>query len=121
MTIYHVTVEVVPPTLNTLLRLHHMVRSRVVRLVKQATVLALRPVPPLHRARVDVVRYSAGRQPDYDNLVGGCKHVVDALKAAGVIDDDDSSHVRVTYEARRCATGQGWVELAIEPWDGLGG
>lgn len=46
--------------------------------------------------QVTVTRYGA-RELDYDNLVGGAKPLVDCLKVAKMIEDDDPKHVAITY------------------------
>ncbi|MCI0659022.1 MAG: hypothetical protein L0170_18365 [Acidobacteria bacterium] len=46
------------------------------------------------RVKITIVRRS---ELDYDNLVGGCKPVVDALKNVGFLKDDSPRWARVEY------------------------
>jgi Holliday junction resolvase RusA-like endonuclease len=51
-----------------------------------------------------VRRYRSARyELDHDNLVGGCKPLVDALVKVGLIADDRPGLVTVTYEQERGA------------------
>ncbi len=49
---------------------------------------------PKHR--VTITRY-APRKLDHDNFVGGCKHLVDHMKNAHLIPQDDPKSVLITY------------------------
>ena len=44
-----------------------------------------------------VITSSVKRKYDYDNLVGGCKMLLDALKREGFIYDDSPDYVNVEY------------------------
>lgn len=52
---------------------------------------------PRHHVRI---RSRRVRMLDIDNLYGGCKHLIDALRGAGVIPDDDPESItlEVTQE-----------------------
>lgn len=55
-----------------------------------------------HRFVRIVRRYRSARyELDHDNLVGGCKPLVDALVKVGLIEDDTPGLVTVTYEQER--------------------
>lgn len=61
-------------------------------------------IADLHDARLDwsrwrIERRYTGRQRpfDYGNLVGGCKHLLDALKTLNVIEDDAPDHFEAEY------------------------
>ena len=58
------------------------------------------PRVPIERARIHYVRYGK-RKLDNDNLIGSAKPLLDALKRAGIILDDDAEHVSVTYAHER--------------------
>ncbi len=70
------------PTLNEWQRLHFREKAKrqmaIAWLVRGATI-GVRPVPPLARCRVTVERYKYGPAPDHDNLVAGCKPLLDVL------------------------------------------
>ncbi len=72
------------------------------------------PPKPLKRARLTLTRYNY-RTLDYDGLVASFKPVVDALKYAGVIQDDGWKHTgawNVTQEYR--PKGQDGVRVVVE-------
>jgi len=54
---------------------------------------------PLARASVRVERHGKYTL-DEDNLVGGCKVLIDALKDNGLIVDDSPEHLSLTVEQR---------------------
>lgn len=89
---YQIEFEIpnITPSNNTALREHRFARNASnrewYRLVG-AAVNGKRPVAPLGRAHVSVVRLGH-RLLDFDNLVGGFKAVVDGLKHAQIIKDD---------------------------------
>lgn len=52
-------------------------------------------MPMLERAKVRFERYGV-KLLDEDNLTGGCKMILDSLKALGLIEDDSPGHVTLT-------------------------
>jgi Holliday junction resolvase RusA-like endonuclease len=55
--------------------------------------------PPKHTTHVDLkIISNRKRKLDADNLVGGCKPVLDALKRLGVIVDDSPKWLDTLYE-----------------------
>jgi len=106
------------PLLNELNRKHWAVRAKLK--MEWGSYVAYRAyasyVPQLSRARVTITRYGAN-QCDYDNLVGGCKAVVDGLKVARVIADDSPQCVQVTYRSEKSTRTDARVEIVIEPWE----
>jgi len=51
---------------------------------------------PLKRSKILCIRRSL-KEPDYDNLVISFKPIIDGLKVYGVIEDDKTSNVMITY------------------------
>lgn len=49
------------------------------------------------RIGVEITRYAC-RQLDYDNLVGGCKPLIDQLRYGGIIPDDREKDIKLTVE-----------------------
>lgn len=84
------------PTNNALLRQHwtkyRQIRkhwSMLVMMAKSHARIHLRTTQPVS---VTIIRY--GKQPlDPDNLVGGCKVLIDALKDHGLIADDSPQYL----------------------------
>jgi Holliday junction resolvase RusA-like endonuclease len=86
------------------------------RLLGEYTLLVRLSVPAERRGlkekrRVRVTRF--GRQLDYDNLVGGCKPLVDALVRAGLIVDDSPDHVAVEYCQEKCKRKDARTEIEV--------
>lgn len=78
------------------------------------TVGAKKPPKPLNKARLICIRYSSS-EPDYDGLVGSFKHVIDGLKACGVIQDDKSSVIGIpTYHWERAPAKAGRIFVQVE-------
>ena len=69
---------------------------------------------PAVKMRLTIRRYSAG-QLDPDNLVGGCKHLVDALAREGLLWDDSTKWLDARYEHHRAKAGGGHTEVEIGP------
>lgn len=59
---------------------------------------------PASRTRMILTRFGK-RSLDYDNLVAGCKPVVDALKREGLIEDDSPRCLISEYLQERTAAG----------------
>lgn len=78
--------SIVTPLLNTTQRQHWAKRrkatSNLAGLIRLETQ-GRRPPEPFEYAVVDVVRYSRG-VPDFDNLVGGVKALIDCLQPPGL-------------------------------------
>lgn len=93
------TLPFATPTLNRLLRMHWAERRR---LGKQCelwvSVAARQAATPRAQGRrwVEITRHGP-RLLDDDNLRGGCKPVLDALRYAGLIADDSPDLVSVGY------------------------
>lgn len=64
--------------------------------------------------RVDIIRFGS-RELDHDNLVGGCKPLVDALKRCGLIVDDSPRHVRINYEQRKSPRKEARTVVTVLP------
>lgn len=116
---YAVTIHGLLPLPNEMNALALRARLRLKRGWRTWAVASLRSarVPALGRARVTFTRHSSG-MPDADAVVSAFKYVQDALVLAGVIDDDDPSHLRATYRAARCPQGRAHIDIEIEGWDG---
>ncbi len=111
----HVVYQVpdVPVSLNVLLRMHWSRRRKYneawawsirAAIASQGAVGDL----PLERARVLIIQHRK-RKLDRDNLVGSCKPILDGLKQANVIVDDDEDHCRLSV----CQSG-GWEGTGIK-------
>lgn len=69
---------------------------------------------PLKKARLTLTRYST-REPDYDGLVSGFKHILDGLKEAGVIVDDKVSVIgQPIYLWEEAKPRQGKIKVKVE-------
>lgn len=115
-----------PPSLNRWQRMHWLAQRRLSDALKSHLSFALASAGhPTSAVRVSsgekawiylrlnpqavgrrsvriVRRYRTKRtELDHDNLVGGCKPLVDALVRVGLIEDDTPALVTVTYEQER--------------------
>jgi hypothetical protein len=73
-----------------------------------------KPMSPLHRYRLTLIRCSSV-EPDFDGIVRGGKHLVDGLRHAGVIADDKISNTgqwNCLWE--KVAPGKGHIKLIVE-------
>lgn len=79
------------------------------------------PRPPFAKARVTVVRSSAG-QLDPDNLVASCKPLLDALCVAsnrhpgslGIIEDDNAKQCVLVLKQDSAPRGDGATSVLVE-------
>lgn len=103
------TIPFATPSLNTMLRQHWSVdrklKARWKRLVWAARLEAndnCLPVPrdAFQRARITITRFSP-RMLDADNATGGAKHIVDGLRACGIIIDDTPEHIELTVRQEK--------------------
>lgn len=121
------TLPLALPSLNVALRTHWSQRRNYQRMLANEVMAAVGgprhyPRPPFARARVLVVRHSAG-QLDADNLAASCKSLLDVLCVnspthpfgLGFIEDDSSARVDlvVTQQgARKAMTAVRLIEVA---------
>ena len=65
------------------------------------------------RVTIEVKRFNSG-ELDLGNLIGGCKHIVDALVIEGLIFDDSPKWLTATYTQHPAKRGQGRTEIEIQ-------
>lgn len=78
---------------------------------------------PIPRARVRITRHGS-RLLDEDNLIGGCKGLVDVLKPAsksnpyglGIIAGDEPDKLALTVWQVKCARADACTWVEIEEW-----
>ena len=102
-------------SLNAFMRQHWRTKRRHAKAVKQDVAMLTvkqRPARPFNVAVVHIERESAGTL-DFDNLAGGCKPILDALQACGIIRDDTIDAVRVQYRQRKGKRGQGKTRVKV--------
>lgn len=72
------------------------------------------PKTPLKKAKLTLVRLSA-KEPDFDGLVSGFKHVIDGLVEAGVLENDKSSNIgQPTYLWQYTSPKSGRIKITVE-------
>ncbi len=64
------------------------------------------------RFRLLISRYAA-RSLDADNLAGGCKPLIDAIRRAGIIPDDDPKTVVLEFAQHGCRKGDERTEIEV--------
>lgn len=111
------TIPWVPPSLNVYSRAHwtrrrHWVETAALHIAK---TVGRGEADGLHRLRVTIQQYRR-REVDFDNLVGGCKPLIDALVRMGWARDDNRYWMEqvirpVVVDHRRAPE----TEISIEP------
>jgi len=72
------------------------------------------PPAPLKKAKVTIVRHSS-RCPDYDGLVSAAKALLDGLKLAKIIEDDNMNVIgRPEFKWEKCSPKNGHVVITVE-------
>lgn len=102
------------PSLNEWQRMHWRDRVNLGdRMKVVARFVAQKHGPhPAEPARVEITRHSVGVL-DQDNLVGGCKPLVDALVSAGLIVDDSPQWLSASYMQAKAERGRGRTEVKV--------
>lgn len=88
--------------------------------VKQWRVMAAwmaskhRPKTPFSKIELSIIRFSS--QPmDADNAIASCKPLIDGLKDAKIIvDDNPNVIVKIHYEWQKASPKQGQIKLIVE-------
>ena len=76
------------------------------------------PAFPMSRAKLTLIRYSSV-SPDFDGLVSSFKHVIDALIAAGILENDKFENIGApTYEWRKAPPKKGHITVTVETLGG---
>lgn len=71
------------------------------------------PPEPLKKAHLKLTRFSS-REPDWDGLVSGFKHVIDGLKSSGIILDDKMSVIgKPDYFWTKTSPKEGRIEIEV--------
>ena len=76
---------------------------------------ALQGLAGSRKVGILIVSYRS-RELDHDNLSGGAKPVIDALRYAGYLNDDDQDSVKVYYRQAKCTREEEHTEIYIFPW-----
>ena len=103
------------PSLNKLQRMHFHARTR---LRRQYETICHFQATGANRAkrfefrRVSITRHSP-RELDFDNLVGGCKLLVDALERTGLIYCDAPQYLRVEYNQRKATASKARTVVVV--------
>lgn len=72
-----------------------------------------KPKAPLKKCSLECVRFSSNAM-DYDNLVASFKAVVDGLKDAGIIEDDNSNVIIYReYRHEKAKKNEGRVSVCV--------
>lgn len=106
-----------PKTTNAQASLHWRDKARETKRWHQmvwAVVGKRKPPVPLAKARLTLIRRSF-EEPDFDGLVSGFKHVIDALVVIGVLADDKLSNIgQPKYEWQKHPRKQGKIQVTVE-------
>lgn len=95
------------PSLNETQRLHPMAYHRLGKQWQTAIrMLAPKQLETATGRRRVVIERRSTRELDQDNLVGGAKVVIDALKKLGFILDDNPANLDLEVVQARCEKGE---------------
>lgn len=75
------------------------------------------PCPRSPRIRLLITRYGS-RLLDADNLAGGCKPLIDAVRRSGLISDDDPKSVELVFAQYQCKRGDERTEVEVYEREG---
>lgn len=105
------------PSLNQIKRMHFRaygrLRDQYVMLIRAQTSMANRCLRNQFRI-VKIDRYGS-RVLDHDNLCGGAKPLVDALKRCELIVDDSPTFVTITYNQHKSSRKEARTVVTIKP------
>jgi hypothetical protein len=107
------------------MRMHWAVRKKAYKnLLHMIVAYGDKPLPKFeNQVDIKVTRLWGKRKRafDIDNLYGGCKFILDALKdkgGLGVIQDDSPRHATLKVEQRKCEKDSvGGVEIFVKESD----
>lgn len=114
--LYSIRFEIVglPSLLN--IKAHPIVAGKKRKLWRQWVLYSVgmkRPPKPLQRAKLTFTRFSSS-EPDYDNMVGSFKPLVDGLVDARVIIDDARKNIGTPeYLWIYCPPRQGKIRIEV--------
>lgn len=103
------------PSLNVYKRMHYHAQKRLrdqYTTILRLHTTAITRCKPHQMRRVTICRYGA-RLLDIDNLIGGCKPLVDALQRAGLLWDDSPRYVSIKYEQTKVSAKQSKTVVTI--------
>lgn len=106
-----------PKTYNALGRAHWTVKAKEARKWLNLVLLGCyskRPIRPLQLAKLSLVRCSSSR-PDPDGLVSSFKHVIDGLRKASIICNDQFENIGMPeYKWEEAPRGKGKIKVKVE-------
>lgn len=113
----YLRLEGLPQRINQSARKHWAIQAKEARLwrglVEGKVTLSMRPKYPLKKAKLKLTRHSSNR-PDFDGLVSSCKHIIDGLIDANVIEDDNYDIIGMPEFAWvKAARGAGFIEIEV--------
>lgn len=98
--VVEITIPYPTPSLNAVRRMHHQTYRRLrdeLTVFVQWRIYRELHCPSGERRTVTVTRHSP-RGLDFDNLAGGAKPLIDALKRSRLIEDDRPACAELVYE-----------------------
>ena len=113
-----IIIPVVPKSLNKLLRVHWSQKGKLkeqycLLIVNQMKLNRMRRTEVGEMWNLTITSYRA-RLLDMDNLIGGCKPILDALSLEGFIWDDSSKYINCRYYQQQSPKDQRYTEITRE-------
>jgi Holliday junction resolvase RusA-like endonuclease len=98
--IWTLDIPIPTPSLNDIQGKHWAIVRATKRNMAMALMIAMNRAPEIPKAtgkrKLVIIRRGKGTL-DQDNLAGGCKGLIDAIKAEGLILDDDQGSIEVEF------------------------
>lgn len=101
------------PSRNTLDKMHWSKRHRFSQMVETMLWPFRRGAWKATGPRSVLIIAARKRKLDRDNLVGGCKGVIDALVRCGFLIDDDEQHCAIQFKQELCGKVKPSVRITI--------
>lgn len=109
-------IDELPKTTNAQTSMNWRKRGEYVRMwhaMVGAKLAGKKPVVPIKKAKLTLVRFSAV-EPDFDGLVSGFKPIIDALIVCGVIEDDRVSSIgQSEYHWEKASRKKGFIRVSV--------
>lgn len=106
---------------NWLIRAHWAKRRAIAKDLETMVWLAARggQIKAADGFRYIHIQRIGGKELDYDNLVMGCKPLIDAIKRVGLLIDDNPKNLHAVYSQRKAGAGERPGTTRIEIWENV--
>lgn len=118
--IIEIRLEGLPKTPNELVRLHWAQKAKEAKKWRTMSAYVARkfkPKTPFESVELTFIRGSS-RQCDFDNGIAALKPIIDGLKDAGIILDDNPNVVKaIRFGWEKASRSCGYIKIIVDPID----